>query len=698
MPAIRLADIPNAGPQALGPSSVLQPQVAQLGSAAAVNPNAMDRVARSMFTQTLELDAFSQEARAAAQLGAAISGIGDVALEWSQKFAKAKDDADITRAETVLESARQKQLIEQETLPVEKWQDNWTRNQEQAKRALAEIKMSRRAAEQLMPAYERWTVLSSLDIEARAQKRQLDIFKMDAEIGYKREVANDNLDGAFGIISRFEKNGTISPEEAKRMRFDVEIETIKKSKAERNANIASAIILDPQKWERDLMEGLETGKSKLQTDLTTEEMVRFLANARQQSRIAEVDKMSLLENMLLEGQFQSRKDLEKALDDKNRPDLMPNIVLPERARQSLLSSWDTLPEQQADAIKLIPALIAKIDAYEPFDDQSLEGYIALASEARMLPEGYRREPLDLLYDKFRAFKDSRKPVPATALSQVKKLASKDLDSGGYGKWKTDKNGQVTDKTRQAYIEANLRYSQEITALENWAKANPEKAKVDAEVYRAYNDIITQQNKLDAAAGRPSNRKPVDFENSKKPKPPSFWSGESYIESISSGQYGTKPPVKIPDPDEVLRSSPTGASAPATIRHNNPGAIYPSGLASKYGATGSSTIGGGHKIATFNTPEDGAAAQFAQLNRPQYLNKPLREAIRTWSGNNSVDTYLQVIQREAGLSPDTVLTADLLADPAVAIPLAKAMARHETGKPFPLAETGWQKAHARVFST
>jgi hypothetical protein len=677
MPAIRLADIPNAGPQALGPSSVLQPQVAQLGSAAAVNPNAMDRVARSMFTQTLELDAFSQEARAAAQLGAAISGIGDVALEWSQKFAKAKDDADITRAETVLESARQKQLIEQETLPVEKWQDNWTRNQEQAKRALAEIKMSRRAAEQLMPAYERWTVLSSLDIEARAQKRQLDIFKMDAEIGYKREVANDNLDGAFGIISRFEKNGTISPEEAKRMRFDVEIETIKKSKAERNANIASAIILDPQKWERDLMEGLETGKSKLQTDLTTEEMVRFLANARQQSRIAEVDKMSLLENMLLEGQFQSRKDLEKALDDKNRPDLMPNIVLPERARQSLLSSWDTLPEQQADAIKLIPALIAKIDAYEPFDDQSLEGYIALASEARMLPEGYRREPLDLLYDKFRAFKDSRKPVPATALSQVKKLASKDLDSGGYGKWKTDKNGQVTDKTRQAYIEANLRYSQEITALENWAKANPEKAKVDAEVYRAYNDIITQQNKLDAAAGRKPTRRPVD---------------------IPSLAPAPAQPAGVPDPDEVLRSSPTGASAPATIRHNNPGAIYPSGLASKYGATGSSTIGGGHKIATFNTPEDGAAAQFAQLNRPQYLNKPLREAIRTWSGNNSVDTYLQVIQREAGLSPDTILTADLLADPAVAIPLAKAMARHETGRPFPLAETGWQKAHARVFST
>lgn len=678
MPAIRLADIPNAGPQALGPSSnILQPQVAQLGSAAAIDSNALAAPARSMLTQTLELDAFSQEARAAAQFADAIGGIGNVAMEWSQKFAKAKDDADMTRAETILESARQKQLIEQETLPSEQWQDNWIRNQEQAKRALSEIKMSRNASEQLMPAFERWSTLSALEVSSKAQRRQLDGFKMDAEVAYKRELAKDNLDGAFDVISRFEKNGTLSPEEAKRFRFDVEIETIRKAKTNRNANIESAIILDPQKWERDLTGGLETGTSKLQTDLTKEEMLRFLSSARQQSRFAEVEKISAIENMVLDGQFQSREELEKALDDKTRPDLMPNVELPERAKQSLLAAFEQSPERQAEAVRLIPALIAKIDAYDPYEDQNLDNYIALASEARVLPEGFRREPLDLLYDKFRSFKESRKPVPATALSQVKKIAADDLKAGGYGKWKADDNGLPTDSTRQAYIEANLRFSQEMTALENWAKANPEKAKSDAEVYRAYNDIITQQNKLDAAAGRKPTRRPID------------------IPSLSPAPAQ---PAGVPDPDEVLRSSPTGASAPATIRHNNPGAIYPSGLASKFGATGFSTIGGGHKIATFATPEDGAAAQFAQLNRPQYLNKPLREAIRTWSGGNSVDTYLQVIQREAGLSPDTILTADLLADPAVAIPLAKAMARHETGKPFPLEESGWQKAHARVFST
>lgn len=545
MPAIRLADIPNA------------PSLPTPSGGAGITTASVVRGSNSMLDQTLELDAFSQEARAAGRFAEAIGQIGNVAMEWGQKFAKAKDDADISRAETILESTRQKQLIEQEKLPVEQWQDNWIRNQEQAKRALSEIKMSRNASEQLMPALERWSTLSTLEVSSKAQRRQLDGFKMDAEIAYKRELAKDNLDGAFDVISRFEKNGTLSPQEAEKFRFDVEIETIRKSKAERNANLESAIILDPQNWERDLMEGLKTGSSKLQTDLSREEINRLLPYARQQSRVAEVDKMALIEDMVLKGEFQTREELVKAMEDKKRPDLMPNVQIPERAKQSLLATFEQSPEKQMESIKLIPAMIKKIESFDFSEDQNLEKYISLASEVRSLPEGYRKEPLDLLYEKFRDFKESRKPVPANALSQIKKMAAQDLDAGGYGKWETDENKLPTEATRKAYIEANLRYSQEMTALENWAKANPDKAKVDTEVYRAHNDIITQQNKLDAAAGRPLTRKPVDLKG--VPAKPDKTSGP-------------------PDPDEVLRTAPKGASATSkpvgkVTSYNFPGDPY-----------------------------------------------------------------------------------------------------------------------------
>jgi len=538
MPAIRLADIPNAGPQALGPSTgILAPQAAQLGRAAMIDPSGMRNAAQSMLTQTLELDAFSQEARAMGKFADSIGGLGDVAMKWGEKFAEAKDDADLTRGDTVLAEFKQKQLAEQQSLPPEKWQENWGRNQEEARRKLADIKFSNNAAEKFNPYLERWSTLTGVEIDSQFRKRQLDGYQLDAEIGYKRELAADNIEGALGIISRFEKNGTLAPKTAERFRFDVELETIKKSKAERNANIESAIILDPQKWEEDLTQGIQSGSSKLQTDLTKEEMLRFLGNARQQSRFAEVDKLSRVEDLLLKGEFQSVEELEKALD---RPDLMPKVKLPERAVQSLKASFLESPERQAESIKLLPAIVQKIEAYDVSSDSKLENYFDLASEVRSLPEGYRREPLDLLYDKFRQYKDGRKPVPATALGQIKKQASDDLQNGGFGKWKTGKDGAIPDDQRPAYTSANLRFSQEMTALDNWAKANPDKAKVDSEVYRAHNEIITELNKVDAAAGRPSTRRPVEIPSISKP---------------------TANPSGIPDPDEILRSAPTGASAP-----------------------------------------------------------------------------------------------------------------------------------------
>ena len=160
MPAIRLADIPNAGPQAAAASAAMigapsvpryqvNPEVAQLGGAAMMDSRSTRNAAQSMLTQTLELDAFSQEARAMGKFADSIGGLGDVAMKWGQKFAEAKDSADISRAETILESAFQKQQTEQLGKPVEEWGNLWNQNQDQAKRALAEIKFSNNASEKI---------------------------------------------------------------------------------------------------------------------------------------------------------------------------------------------------------------------------------------------------------------------------------------------------------------------------------------------------------------------------------------------------------------------------------------------------------------------------------------------------------------------------------------------------------------------
>lgn len=138
--------------------------------------------------------------------------------------------------------------------------------------------------------------------------------------------------------------------------------------------------------------------------------------------------------------------------------------------------------------------------------------------------------------------------------------------------------------------------------------------------------------------------------------------------------------------------------PASIRYANPAAMYPGPIATRFGSTGYEIIGGGHKIAVFPDPVSGAAAQFALLDSGGYRDKTLADAITRWSGGNSSPGYIAAVASRAGLSPDTRITADMLRDPKVAIPLARAMAGWEAGRPSPLSDDDWKAAHGRAFST
>lgn len=142
--------------------------------------------------------------------------------------------------------------------------------------------------------------------------------------------------------------------------------------------------------------------------------------------------------------------------------------------------------------------------------------------------------------------------------------------------------------------------------------------------------------------------------------------------------------------------------PASIRNNNPGAMEPGPSSKRFGATAhevlrwrNPTTGMVHtnRIATFPTAVHGAAAQFHLLRTGRhYRNKPIRQAIATWCGGYSAKTYEGVLKRRAGVGPETLLTEELVADPELAIPLAKAMAWQEAGREFPLDDDGWARAH------
>src|SRR5690606_13153203 len=136
----------------------------------------------------------------------------------------------------------------------------------------------------------------------------------------------------------------------------------------------------------------------------------------------------------------------------------------------------------------------------------------------------------------------------------------------------------------------------------------------------------------------------------------------------------------------IASNDADANIPASVRNNNPGAMYPGKIASLFGATGEENLSTGHKIARFENPIQGAAAQFALLNS-FYKDMTLKDALNKWSGGNNVDSYVSFVQQRTGLSPNTPITTELLQSP-VGVALTKAMSAFETGREFPLADQEW----------
>lgn len=139
--------------------------------------------------------------------------------------------------------------------------------------------------------------------------------------------------------------------------------------------------------------------------------------------------------------------------------------------------------------------------------------------------------------------------------------------------------------------------------------------------------------------------------------------------------------------------------PASIRNNNPGAMYPGPSAKKFGAKTFQVLkskDGTHKIACFDNPVHGAAAQFDLLSSNKYTGRTVRQAITKWCGGFYASTYLKVLAQNSGVTADTMLTADLVRNPSVGIPLAKAMALQEAGRAFPMSDEDWLKAHQLAF--
>lgn len=139
-----------------------------------------------------------------------------------------------------------------------------------------------------------------------------------------------------------------------------------------------------------------------------------------------------------------------------------------------------------------------------------------------------------------------------------------------------------------------------------------------------------------------------------------------------------------DPSTANHRDDIPAGDVASFRYFNPGAQYPSARAARFGQTGYGIIGGGHKIARFPSPVNGAASNFDLLAR-SYVGMTIGEAGKKWTGAHGFGV--------PGYDPNRTLTKEMIDDAPAAIAFLKAIAHRESGKGNNLTEEQWRQAHA-----
>lgn len=100
------------------------------------------------------------------------------------------------------------------------------------------------------------------------------------------------------------------------------------------------------------------------------------------------------------------------------------------------------------------------------------------------------------------------------------------------------------------------------------------------------------------------------------------------------------------------------------RNHNPGNIMYGAFAQRHGATGSDSDG----YSIFPDDQTGFDAM-SELLEAVYANLTVAQAIQKWapaSVGNPTESYIEDVCRWCGFSPNTVLTAGLLAPPILSV--------------------------------
>lgn len=607
------------------------------------------------------------ESRAWADFGETTRKVGGQLMDFAVQMQRTQDEGNLARVENMLVGA----YGDFNNWAMDKQPDQldveWAKRREKLAKEIETIPFSQTGAAKRDVLLQSNFTRFGVEVATTANKMRIKDAGDQLTVKFDRELANGMYEEASATAAKMHTMGYFGKGGYEQALYKVEDRQKKDQKELAYSNATSELTLryndqssNLSEVKDDLMNALKTGESKFfpefndAPDKSRQDFLKILATNDQLANRAEADRYSTAVEEVLSGKFKSDAELRGALEGR----------LPKARIEQVRAVFNDSPEERQRRMAMRPAILQKIKDYEAAKDQTHEQLWNIQGEIQGLPDGNQQDLREMLFKKWRDGNEASAPKPSTALGQAKSQAKDMLDGGLYGGWKADpKTKMVTKDTEGVWMAANERYSAEMDRLDQWAEANPKEAADASKVYAKWNEIRTSFYEADRAAGRNPVRPPV---------------------------------MQAPKPQDVLKDiqnrRKSSQATPASIRNNNPGAMWPAKWQEKFGGIFGEKLndGQGNQIARFPTPEQGAAATMYLLAQPSYSGLSVREGISKWSGGNSVESYLSRL-RDAGFSPgDSIAT--IMADKNNAIAFVRAMSRHEADQDFPMSSEQWQRAY------
>ena len=420
------------------------PNAPQTGSNAVPLPVGAVRTPDIEYMGVVEDASHMAIGRAYENLGAAGQQAASVMNDFAFSMAKASDEANLVRADSVKTDLMSKYYAEVATKPENEWSNIW--DSKYADRLSTEVgdmqMMTRDGANRRDSWLQSTQSAVKADIFTKSNQKMIERARMSFDNSIERKLQNGDYEGAFADIARRGTSGLSSPEEDERDMRKVEED-------QRVETWTGYIQQNPAEARRVFREAQLSGKPP--KGMRSSQLMQFRRMAEgQHAQLVQDTSNNLLQSIEADPTAVTDEMIDKVFSD---PRIDGGVEIANKFKEHRAFRYADTPEGKADKATNYSDLWQAIFSYDAATDISMADPDTHKREYQKLqqriiesaPEGERKPFLDTLNDMVSQASQGKKSRTDDIARGLMQQADKLAEWGQFGQtgdWKKEKRGDV----------------------------------------------------------------------------------------------------------------------------------------------------------------------------------------------------------------------------------------------------------------